>query len=83
MCLVEQFINFPKTERCIFDLTDLQAFYANVSVVNRCLSERIRDISGMDAVPNGLVVLDSLKSLAEDDMETFIERLKGAFLQRG
>lgn len=59
MYLLAQFFKQRRGEEADFEMNDLTRLYEEIRVVNRSFCERVRSISGNDALPNAVVILNN------------------------
>lgn len=83
--LIGEFLKKTQGLETNMDLTPLVEGYANVSIVNRGMINRIRTIgktatgNGGDAHKNGIIILDGFASLLPMELQTGLETLTRLF----
>lgn len=77
--LIAQFLKNKNGEKPDLDLHQLLERYAQVSIVNRFMIQRIRSISKGDADKNALVILDGFASLLPMELQGGFEQISKVF----
>lgn len=77
--LISQYLKVKKGEKPDYEMQHLVEGYANVSIVNRSMIQRVRSISKGDADKNAIVILDGFAALLPMELQTGLETLAKIF----
>lgn len=77
--LIAQYLKAKKGNNADLELNHLVEGYAQVSIVNRAMIQRIRKLSKGDADKNAIVILDGFAALLPMELQTGLEQLSKVF----
>lgn len=77
--LIAQYLKTQKGQTPALDMQELIDGYANVSIVNRAMIQRVRSISKGDADKNAIVILDGFAALLPMELQSGLETLSKIF----
>ena len=77
--LISQFLRVKAGEKPDLELENLMDKYAQVSIVNRFIIQRVRSISKGDADKNAIVILDGFAALLPMELQGGFEHLSKIF----
>lgn len=77
--LIAQYLKTQKGQTPALDMQELIDGYANVSIVNRAMIQRVRSISKGDADKNAIIILDGFAALLPMELQSGLETLSKIF----
>lgn len=79
MYMLGQYYRWKDNMSADMDMKGLPQYYANVAMVNKNMSKRLKDNKREDAAVNALVLLDMFVQSLPDTIEEVLEEFKPLF----